>query len=184
MSANIDQQQNITLYAPKSNVLIAIFLGFCLPLGIMLPFLLGWQFPILLSSLFLIVSGIAFLILAWKMIHRPALIINAKGIFSLHPLLRTDIQWEEIASIYRINRRRNGAVFAVDISPAGLLSFSSRQSKSPPHVLDTSMPQLALGIPQSNLPIPVDHLLSQIRAQFAEQIAYYHIDLDDGQEES
>lgn len=45
------------------------------------------------------------------------------------------------------------------------------------------MPQLALGILQSNLSIPVSQLLSLIREQFAEQIAYYHIDLDDGRGE-
>lgn len=149
----------------------------------MLPFFLGWQFPTLLGSLFLILLGITGLILVWKMIHHPMLIINAEGIYSLHPLLRTNIQWEEIASIYRI-RRRNGAVFAVDIAPAGLISFFTRQGKASPRALETATPQLALGIPQSNLPVPVDQLLSQIQEQFAEQIAYYHIDLDNGQEES
>jgi len=183
MPATIDHKQSITLYVPKSNVLVAIFIGFCLPLGVILPFYLGWRFPILVGGLFLIILGVTSLLLAWKMIRHPMLIINAKGIYCLHPLLRINVQWEEIASIYRINRR-NGMVFAVDVSPAGLLSFFTRQGKAPPRIVDTSVPQLALGIPQSNLPVPVDQLLSQIQEQFAEQIASYHIDLDDGREES
>lgn len=182
MSGDKDHNQNITLYVPKSNVLVAMFIGFCLPIGVMLPFFLGWQLPVLVGGFFLIIFGITGLILSWKLIHYPTLSINAKGISSLHPLLRTDIQWEEIASIYRINRR-NGAVFAVDLSSAGLLSFFTRRGKDSSRVLDTSVPQLALGILPSNLPLPVDQLLSLIREQFAEQIAYYHIDLDDGQKE-
>lgn len=104
--------------------------------------------------------------------------INAEGICSLHPMLRTKIKWEEIDFIYRINRRK-GAVFAVDLSPAGLISFFSRQGRGIPGYLNISEPQLALGIPETNLPLPVDQLLAQIRERFSAQLAYYHIDVDD-----
>jgi hypothetical protein len=176
--------QEIRLYEPKSNIAFGLFVAIlCLGLGVLFPFLGKWQPLSIGGSLIFIGASLLTCLFCIKLLRSPTLIINAEGIHSLKPALRMEIKWEEIDAIYRINAKFSPG-FAVDLSPAGLLSFFTRQGKAPPRVLDTSVPQLALGIPQSNLPVPVDHLLSQIQEQFAEQIASYHIDVDDGREES
>jgi hypothetical protein len=180
------ESQDIILYVPKSNVLAAVLMGICLPpIGIIIPFLAGWQFLALLLSLFLIIVGVWLgPVFAWKMIHNPILIINAEGIGYLNPSSRkpTQFRWEEIDSIYHIDKR-NGAVFAVDLSPVGLISFFSRQGGRIPRRIDITAPQLALGIPDTNLPLPVDQLLAQVRERFSVQLERYNIDLDYDREE-
>jgi hypothetical protein len=156
MTATANQDQEIILYESRSKILGVALMGTCLLIGgVIIPFFAGWRLIVLGLSLFLVIAGTNFLILAWKVSHTPTLIINAEGICSLHPMLRTKIKWEEIDSIYRINAR-NGAVFAVDLSSAGLISFFSRQGRGIPGHLNISEPQLALGIPETNLPLPVD----------------------------
>ena len=179
MTATANQDQEIILSVPRSNILGVALTGTCLLIGGgIIPFFAGWRLIVLGLSLFFVIAGTAFLILAWKMSHTPTLVINAEGICSLHPMLRIKIKWEEIDSIYQINTRK-GAVFAVDLSSAGLISFFSRQGRGIPGLLNISEPQLALGIPETNLPLPVDQLLAQIRERFSAQLAYYHIDVDD-----
>ncbi len=115
------------------------------------------------------------------MLHDPVLIINTDGISSQHPFFRTQIKWEEIDSIYQIERK-NGTVFAVNLSPTGLVSFLSRQGKGVPRRLNIAVPQLALGILDTNLPIPVDQLLAQICERFSAQLERYSINLESGQD--
>jgi hypothetical protein len=174
------QDQDIIVYASRSDILTGILIGvFCLLLGIVILFLGKWQFPALGASLVFIIGSVLSWIFAWKMVHHPLFIINAEGIRSLHPMLRIDIKWEEIDAIYRINTR-TAIVFAVDLSSTGLNAFFARKGKRIPWRLDTTVPQLALGIRQSNLPLPVDQLLTQIHERFSAQIEHYHIYLDGG----
>ncbi len=176
---SMTEQQNIVLPVPRSNLIPGFFLGIFLPVGFLIPFLAGWQLPALDISLFSIFAGINGLVLTWKLLHTPTLVINEEGICSLHPLARSTIKWEEVDALYSTN---HGTMFAVDLSPAGLVSFFSRQGKSIPRRLNVTVPQLALGIQAINLPIPVDQLLAQIRARFSDQLERYHIDLDDNSE--
>ena len=118
----------------------------------------------------------------WKMLHDPILVINAEGIYSQAPFLKAHVKWEEIDSIYRINAK-NKSVLAVDASPTGLLTISSRQGGHIPKGIDITVPQMTLGIPSTNLPLPVEQLLSLIRERFSDQLGRYKIDLDDGYEE-
>ncbi len=187
---SITEEQSLLLYAPKSNLLTAVLVGICvLAIGITLPFLApfltGWQYValVLVLGLLLIMGGVLILIHAWYIFHHPALIINTEGICRQELFLRMQIKWEEIDAIYRINAS-NGGVFAVDLSPAGLVTFFARHGKHMPSRMDISVPQLALGIPAVNLPLPVDQLLAQIRERFAAQLEWYHIDVDDRHEES
>jgi hypothetical protein len=85
--------------------------------------------------------------------------------------------WEEMDSIYRISAK--GGVFIIDASPTGLIGTSSRSGKHIPRRIDITAPQLALGIPAANLPIPIDQLLAQIREQFSAQLERYNIYLGD-----
>jgi hypothetical protein len=176
---NTTEQQNIVLDTPRSNLFVAFFMGISLPIGVLLPFFAGWQLPTLGVSILLIIAGISFLILGWRLLHTPVLIINAEGINSMHPLLRCTVKWDEIHAIYSF---RHGTVFAIDLSPAGLVSFFARQGKPIPRYLDITTSQQVLGIQSANLSLPVGHLLAQIREQFADHIEYYHILLDDESE--
>lgn len=171
------EKKDIILFVPRSNLLTAVLVGFIsLFIGLAFPFLVGWQLLTFGVSLLFIIGGLWLgSVLAWKLLHRPVLIVNSEGICSQHPMFGTKIRWEEMDAVYRINAK-NGGAFAVDISPAGLVAFLSRQSKRLPKGRDLAGPQLALGIPAANLPIPVDELLAQIRERFAEQIERYHID--------
>lgn len=176
---NANEYRDIVLPVPRSNLYVVLFMGIFLPIGVLLPFLAGWQLPVLGLSLFLSFAGIFFLVPGWKLLHTPVLVINEKGVDSLHPWFRCTIMWDEIDAIYSIG---HGIAFAVDLSPAGLVSFFARQRKSIPPRLDMTVPQLALSIQAANLPLPVDQLLAQIREYFPDQLERYHIDLDDGHE--
>lgn len=171
------EKKDIILFVPRSNLLTAVLVGFIsFFIGLAFPFLAGWQLLTFGVSLLFIIGGLWLgSVLAWKLLHRPVLIVNSEGICSQHPMFSINILWEEIDSIYRINTRRGG-VFAVDISPAGYVALMARQSKRLPKGRDLAGSQLALGIPAANLPILVDELLAQIRERFAEQIERYHID--------
>jgi len=166
------EDQAIVLYTPRLTLFLAVYTVLCLSVGIALPFLAGWQFLSLVGSLFLISVAIWLgPVTTWRRIHHPILIINTEGIGSQSQL----IKWEEIDSIYRITAR-NGGVFAVDISPAGLAAFFARQGKRIPRSNNITEPQLVLGISSIRLPIPVDELLALIRERFSVQIERYHID--------
>lgn len=168
----VTEDQAIVLYTPKLTSFQAVYTVLCLSVGIALPFLMGWQLLPLLGSLFLFVVAIWLgPVTTWSRIHHPILIINAEGINSQSQL----IKWEEIDSVYRITAR-NGGVFAVDILPAGLVSFFARQGKRIPRSINITEPQLVLGISSIRLPIPVDELLALIRERFSVQIERYHID--------
>ncbi len=117
--------------------------------------------------------------MVWKMFHDPILVINSEGIFSRASFL---IKWEEIASIYRLNARGRVA-FGVDASPTGVLPFFFRRGVSLPRRMDVTVPQQALVISSTNLPLPVDQLLSRIRERFSAELERDKIDLDDGHEE-
>jgi hypothetical protein len=174
------ESQDIILYVPKSNVFTVVFAGLCLPLGFILPFLVGWQLPVLLCSLFLLIIGGGLgPFIVWKMLHDPILVINSEGIFSRASFL---VKWEEIDSIYSLNARSRVA-FAVDASPTGMLTFFSRRGVRIPRWMDVTVPQQALVISSTNLPLPVDQLLSLIGERFSVQVEHYKIDLDDGQGE-
>ncbi|MBV9615559.1 MAG: hypothetical protein JO031_08890 [Ktedonobacteraceae bacterium] len=174
------ESQDIILYAPQSNILTAVLKGICLPIGVALPFFTGWQFPVLVCSLFFILLGGGlgpFLI--WKMVHDPILVINAEGIFSRASFF---VKWEEVDSIYRLHAR-NRTAFAVDLSPSGVLAFFARRGMRIPGRMDVTVPQQALVIVSTNLSLPVDQLLSLIRERFSAQLERFKIDLDDGQVE-
>src|SRR5579859_3522179 len=156
---NTIKYQDIVLPIPRSNLLTAFLMGICLPIGLAIPFVARWQLPALVIGLFFILAGVFGLVLAWKMLHTPVLIINKEGIFYLHPLLHSTIKWDEIDAIY-CAKARNRAIFAVDLSPDGLVSFFARQGRSLPRHLNNTEPQLALSIPATNLPIPVSQLLT------------------------
>lgn len=174
----IIKDQDIILYAPKSNVLLAVFMGIiCLPIGIAIPLLAGWQLSALFCSLLFVSLGLWFgPILVWQLLHNPILIINAEGICCLHPFFRTDIRWDETDSIYPLN---SGTALAVDLSPTGLVSFFSRSARHLPKHLGITIPQQVLIIRGVNIPLPVNQLLTQIREKFSLQLARYNIDLDD-----
>lgn len=175
------ESQDIILYVPKSNVFTAILMGLCLLLGLILPFLVGWQLPVVLCSIFFILIGGGlgpFVI--WKMFHDPILSITSEGIFSRASFL---VKWEEIDSIYSLHARSKTA-FAVDVSPTGMLPFFSRRGVPIPRKIDATVPQQALVISSTNLPLPVDQLLLLIRERFAVQLDRHKIVLDDGHEGS
>ena len=164
--------QDIILYTPKLTPFLMVFAVLCLSMGVGLPFLAEWQLSPLGVSLFLIAAGVWFgPVTVWQRMHYPILQINAEGIYSQSQLLR----WEEIDAIYRINTK-NGGVFAVDISPNGVIAFFARQGKSLPRSKDMTGPQLALGLPGVRLPLPVDDVLVLIRERFSTEIERYHID--------
>jgi hypothetical protein len=171
------ESQDIILYVPKSNVFTAALVGLFLPLGCILPFLVGWQLPVLVVSLFFIfVGGGLGSFVLWKMVHDPILIINSEGISSRTSFL---IKWEEIDSIYSLHGRSRIA-FALDASPAGLPPFFSRRGMQIPKRMDVTVPQQALVIRSTNLPLPVDQLLRLIRERFSPQLERYEIFVDDG----
>lgn len=171
------ESQDIILYVPKSNVFTAVLMGLCLILGFILPFLVGWQLPVLLYSLFFIIIGGGLgPFIVWKMFHDPILVINSEGIFSRASFL---VKWEEIDSIYSLHARRRSA-FAVDVSPTGVLTFFPRRGMHIPRRMDVTVPQQALVIFSTNLPLPVDQLLTLIRERFAAQLERYNIVVDDG----
>ena len=171
--------QDIILYVPKSNIFTAALVGLFLPLGCILPFFGGWQLPILLCSLFFIIIGGFGPFMIWKMFHDPILVVNSEGIFSRASFL---IKWEEIDSIYSLHGRGRVA-FAINASSSGLISFFSRRGTRIPRQMDVTVPQQALVISSTNLPLPVDQLLTLIRERFSTQLEQYHIMLDDGHTE-
>ena len=172
--------QDIILYVPKSNIFTAALVGLFLPLGCILPFLVGWQLPVLAFSVFFIFAGGGLgPFVLWKMVHDPILIINSEGILSRTPFL---IKWEEIDSIYSLHGRGKVA-FAIDASSSGLISFFSRRGTRIPRQMDVTVPQQALVISSTNLPLPVDQLLTLIHERFSTQLEQYHIVLDDGHTE-
>ena len=175
----VTEKQDIILYVPRSNLVTAVLFGLmCLLIGFTTPFLAGWNLPALLFSLLFITGGIWFgPVHAWKLLHQPVFIVNAEGIHSQYPTLSIAIKWDEIDAIYRLSRR-NRSAFGVDMSPAGLVAFFARQGKPIPRGMDITRPQEALLILSTNLPIPVDELLAQIRERFAAQLERYHIDID------
>ena len=177
---SIPDDQEIIFSVPKSNLLFSAFMGIFLPIGLALPFFAGWQWLTLVLSFLFIITGIwAGLVEIWKMLHRPALVINTEGIYSPVLSQKARIQWEEMASIYSFTQR-NKVVFAVDASPAGLIALSSRKGWNIPRGMDITMPQEALSIPSTNLPLPVDQILVLIRERFSAELEQYHIVLDDG----
>jgi len=173
------ESQDIILYVPKSNVFTAALMGICLLTGLALPFFVGWQFPVLLCSLVFIILGGPGPFLIWRTVHDPILVINAEGIFSRASFF---VKWEEVDSIYNLHAR-NRTAFAVDVSPSGVLAFFARRGMRIPGRMDVTVPQQALVIDSTNLPLPVDQLLSLIRERFSAQLERYKIDLDDGQVE-
>ncbi len=184
------KEQSMLLYAPWSNRLTAVLMGICwFVLGITLPFLTpslaGWRYfaLALVLGLLLIIAGVLALNQAWYFSHHPTLLISAEGICRQEPFNHIQMKWEEIDSIYRINARR-GEVFAVDLSPAGLVTVFARHGKRIPQRMNISEPQMAFGLPSVNLPLPVDEVLAQIRERFAAQLERYQIDMDDGRGES
>lgn len=184
------KEQSMLLYAPWSNRLTAVLIGICaFVLGITLPLLTpslaGWRYfalALVLGFLF-ILAGVWALNQAWYFFHHPILLISAEGLCMQEPFNHIQIKWEEIDSIYRINARRGGA-FAVDLSPAGLITVFARHGKRIPQRMNISEPQMAFGLPSVNLPLPVDEVLAQIRERFAAQLERYQIDVNDGREES
>jgi hypothetical protein len=177
----ITENQDIILYAPKSNVFTAVILGvMALSIGSAFLFSARWQFPFLLGGLFFVIAGLWFgLVITWQILHDPILIINSEGILSQTSFL---IKWEEIDSIYSVHARSRDA-FALDASPAGLLSFFSRRGVRIPRQMDRTIPQQALVISSTNLPLPVNQILTLIRERFSAQLEQYHIVLDDGHTE-
>lgn len=172
------EHQRIILYAP-TGMFTAVLAGLCLLTGCLLPFLAGWQLPVLFCSLFFIFIGGAGLFIVWKMAYDPILVITAEGVGSSSSFL---VKWEEIDALYSVHARGQTA-FAVDITPAGILSFFSQRGMPTPRRMDVTVPQQALLIPAANLPLPVDQLLTLIREQFSAELERYHIELDDGQGE-
>jgi hypothetical protein len=172
-----NKQQDIILYVPRSNQLTSILVGLiCLIVGLSIPFLAGWQLFALLFSLLLIIGGIWLSpVLAWKLLHHPVLLINEEGVSSQHPMFSITLKWDEISATYWVNKRGK-FMFTVDISPAGLLSFASRQRRRINKGIDIIVPQQALSISSTNLSIPVDEVLTQICERFVDQIDRYHID--------
>lgn len=182
MTDTENQQREVVLYAPPSDRIGALLFGMLsLVLGLAFLLLGRWQLPALVASCLFFVGGVLLLLLYRRLAHTPVLIINAEGIFSLRPMLRMTLKWEEIDAIYCALLTRTTLAFTVDLSPAGLVSFFARHGKRPPRRLDMTIPQSALSIPQSNLPLPIAQLTAQIREQFAAQIERYHITLDEGQ---
>lgn len=166
-------KKNIILFAPKSNLATIIGTGlFGVFVGLTLLYFAKEQ-PLMLGSSILIIIGNVWLgsYSTWKLVRKPILVIDGEGILSQSQLLR----WEEIDAIYRINTKKGG-VFAVDISPAGLVAIIARQSKRLPGSKNLEGPQIALGITAASLPISVNELLAQVRERFADQIERYHID--------
>jgi hypothetical protein len=165
-------KKNIILFAPKSNIATAIGTGLIGVLaGLALLYFARGQLLMLGFSILIIIGGLWLgSYFTWKLIRKPVLIIDAEGILSQSQLLR----WEEMDAIYRINTRKGG-VFAVDISPAGLVTLTARQSKRLPGSRNLEGPQLALGVTAASLPIPVNELLALVRERFSEQIERYHI---------
>lgn len=173
-----DQQANIVLYEPKLNTIIVICIGIGMfPLGVVFLLLGKGQIPATMASSVVIGASIFLLSDCWRLAHTPTLIIDTKGIHNLKSLIRAELLWEEIDALYRVNTRTS-VLFAVDLSPSGLVSFFARQDKRIPQRLDITTPQLALSITQSNLPLSVELLLAQIREKFADQIERYHITVE------
>jgi hypothetical protein len=175
-----NQQQEIVLSASSSDKIGAIlFAILSLVLGIVFLLLGKGQLPALIASCLFFVGSAFLMLLYRRLTHTPVLIINAEGIFSLRPMLSMTIKWEEIDAIYCSLLTRTTLALTVDLSPAGLVAFFARHGKQPPRQLDVTVPQPALSIPQSNLPLPIGQLIGQIREQFAPQVERYHINLDE-----
>lgn len=174
------QQQKIVLYAPPSDRIGALLFGMLsLVLGLAFLLLGGWQLPTLAASCLFLAGSALLLILYQRLRCTPVLVINAEGIFSMRPMLRMTLKWEEIGAIYCSVLTGTPLAFTIDLSATGLVSFFARHGKRPPRRLDVTVPQPAISIPQSNLPLPIEQLMAQIREQFAAQIAMYHITLDE-----
>lgn len=174
------QQQEIVLYAPPSDRIGALLFGMLsLVLGLAFLLLGGWQLPTLAASCLFLAGSALLLILYQRLRCTPVLVINAEGIFSMRPMLRMTLKWEEIDAIYCSVLTGTPLAFTIDLSATGLVSFFARHGKRPPRRLDVTVPQPAISIPQSNLPLPIEQLMAQIREQFAAQIAMYHITLDE-----
>src|SRR5260370_6369577 len=184
------KEQSMMLYAPWSHRLVAVLVGICaFVLGITFPLLTpslaGWRYfalALVLGFLF-IITGVWALNQAWYFSHHPTLLISAEGICRQEPFNHIQIKWEEIDSIYRINAGKGG-VFAVDLSPAGLITVFARRGERIPQRMNISEPQMAFGLPAVNLPLPVDEVLAQIRERFAAQLERYQIDVNDRRGES
>lgn len=176
------ESQDLVLYAPRGNVVGVMILGcFCLSFGIIIHFLSGRPpFLGLLASIFFIIVGIFFGTYAWQMVRKPMLTISAEGICSSSPFSSpVQLKWDEIDAIYCLS---GGPIFAVDLSPTGLVSYFSRQSKRIPRYLDITVPNQALDIREFNLPLPMKQLFAQIREHFSVQLERYDIYLGDGDE--
>ncbi len=178
------QDQEIILYAPTTQIvgLVCFGWGICVPFGILLLFLGKGQVIPLLASLLFLLSGVwSGGVFPWRLRQRPILLITTEGICRQNLFSRFLIRWEEIDAIYRGGR---GAFFSVDASPSGLIALSTRYGKPLPRNMDITVPQEALALPRSNLPVPVEQVLVQIRERFAAQIERYHIEVLDGSEGS
>ena len=135
------------------------------------------HFVAFLFSVLFILGGFWFgLFFPWKLVHNPTLMIDSESIRSQHPFFRFQVKWEEIDAIYQIS---HGTAFALDLSPTGLLSYFSRQGERIPRRLDPTVPQQVLVIQGTNLSLPIDQLLAQIRERFAVQLEHYNIELSD-----
>ena len=184
------EEQSMVLYAPWSNRLTAVLVGITalasgITLSVLAPVLAGWRYfaLALVLGLLVILAGVWALIHAWYILHHPILLINTEGICRQEAGFRMHMKWEEIDAIYCISVGKGG-VFAVDLSPAGLVPFFARHGKRIPQRMNINVPQLAFGIPSVNLPLPVNEVLAQIRERFAAQVERYHIDVDERDEKS
>jgi hypothetical protein len=173
------EYQSIRMYAPRSNIFVFPFMGvlFLSLAGVAFVFA-DHQIAAYVLSVCFTVGGFWFLSLPWwKLIHTPTLIIDSEGIRSYHPFNRWEVKWEEIDAIYSHSHR---TAFAIDLSPTGLRAYFSRQGGRIPRWLDPMVPQQVLANQGTNLALPIDQLLAQIREKFAVQLERYHIELDDG----
>jgi hypothetical protein len=173
------EQQRIFVYAPRSTIFVFPFMGaLCFSIAGVAFVFANHQVAAYVSSVCFTVGGFWFLSLPWwKLIHTPALVIDREGIRTFHPFNRWEIKWDEIAVIYSLT---HGTTFAIDLSPTGLRSYFSRQGGRIPRWLDLTVPQQVCVTQGTNLALPIDQLLTQIREKFAVQLEHYQIELDDG----
>lgn len=173
------EDQSIRVYAPRSNILVFPFMGvvFLSTAAVALVFADHQAAAYVLSVCFTVGGCWVLSLPWWKLIYTPTLMINSEGIHSYHPFNRWEVKWEEIAAIYS---HSHGTAFAIDLSPAGLRPYFSRQGGRIPRRLDPTVPQQVLVNQGTNLSLPVDQLLAQMREKFAVQLEHYHIELDDG----
>ncbi len=171
-------RQNIILYTPRVWLRAAAVMSLCLPPGVVILFLAHGQFSAFLASALFISLGITLgLLIAWRMLLIPVLLIDDEGIASPYLLKTIKIKWEEIAAISCIT----GANFSVDISPSGTIAFLARQNKGSPTIpryVDITLPQTVLSIPQTMLPLSLDRLIALIRTRFQDQLNRYNIEVD------